>query len=116
MPREVRMRCVFAILIGSAIVSVTAAQPPPPRDLSDFIRLYDTDRSGVSRFYSLPWSETRLDRRDGAHRPRHKRPDGSTLGTPSHTGSRIDILPGNQSRSDQVHPALYRARLPELDP
>src|SRR5437879_4087732 len=38
------------------------AGTPQPRDLEQFIGRYQTDHSGVARFYDLPWSETQFDR------------------------------------------------------
>jgi uncharacterized protein (DUF885 family) len=44
--------------------SQLAARPNSAQggDLGEFIRLYETDRSAVARFYDLPWSELRFDR------------------------------------------------------
>ena len=41
-----------------------AARPDSAQggDLGEFIRLYETDRSAVARFYDLPWSELCFDR------------------------------------------------------
>lgn len=45
-----------------ASTRLDAQDARPSADLAEFIRLYDTDQSGVSRFYDLPWSEFRFDR------------------------------------------------------
>lgn len=37
-------------------------------DLEQFVRRYETDRSALSRFYDLPWSELRFDRLERVYR------------------------------------------------
>jgi len=74
--REMRMPMLLvaaAVLCAACVVQPPVADEPvaTPRvserfggDMAEFIRRYDTDRRGVSRFYNLPWSEARFDRMD----------------------------------------------------
>ena len=36
--------------------------PSGASGLEDFVRLFETDQSGIGRFYDLPWSQARFDR------------------------------------------------------
>jgi hypothetical protein len=64
---SIRPLLLCLLLCVSACAPRTAraqGEPGPGNDLAEFIRLYDRDQSGISRFYDLPWSEFRFDRLD----------------------------------------------------
>lgn len=92
------------------------AEAAPGHDLSDLIRLYETDRSGVSRFYDLPWSETRFERMETVQKEwesRLKNVDFSGLGQQG----KIDyVLLRNELASERAHLTLDRQRLSEMEP
>jgi hypothetical protein len=124
-----------AALIVSACTAYQASQPQPgpdttrvvpapapataaaaPRDLAEFIRLYQTDENGVSRFYSLPWSETRFDREERVYNEWQGRLAGADFGGLDQQGKIDAVLLRNSLRSDLSHLSLDRQRLAQMDP
>jgi uncharacterized protein (DUF885 family) len=83
--------------------------------LEDFIRRFETDRSGVTRFYDLPWSQARFERLEQLYKEwqeRLGRVDFDAL----HQQGRIDyLLSRNELNSELTRLSLNRRRLAEMD-
>jgi len=106
--------CLLASAVGWF---AEGAVPNPATDgeLATFIRLYQTDRNNVSRFYDLPWSEVRMDRMEKLFKEWQDRlaaVDFAALGQPG----RIDyLLLRGEIHSELSRLALERRRLREMD-
>ena len=89
--------------------------PPPGAELGNFIRLYQTDRSSVSRFHDLPWSEARFARMEKLFKDwqgRLEEVDFDALNQPG----RIDyLLLRAEIHSEFSRLALERRRLAEME-
>ena len=108
---------LMLLLVASGAFSAQnpTNNPGPGSELSDFIRLYQTDRSSVARFYDLPWSEARFTRMEKLLQDWQKRlaeVDFERLNQPG----RIDyVLLRSEIRSELSRLALERRRLAEME-
>lgn len=92
-----------------------AAAAAPGRDLADLIRLYQTDRSGVSRFYDMPWSERRFDRMEEVYTSWQKRLGGVDFRALDQQGKIDAILLRMELGKDLADLAQDRQRLAEME-
>ena len=84
-------------------------------ELADFIRLYQTDRNSVSRFYDLPWSEVRFDRMEELFKQWRGRLEAIDFDTLNQQG-RIDyLLLRTELDSELSRQTLERRRLAEME-
>lgn len=114
-----------AVLCAACVVQPPVADEPvaTPRvserfggDMAEFIRRYDTDRRGVSRFYNLPWSEARFDRMERVYDEWQERLAGVDFDALDQQGKIDAILLRNELRAQRAGLDLDRARLAEMDP
>src|SRR4051794_30116032 len=97
------------ILLAASVSLLAQSGAPNPTangDLASIIRLYQTDRNSVSRFYDLPWSEARIDRMEKLFKEWQERlaaVDFDALGQPG----KIDYL----LLRGEIHSELSRLRL-----
>lgn len=108
---------LLAILVCCSACSTSRlrAQASSGQDLAEFIRLHDTDRSGVSRFYDLPWSELRFDRMQKHYEEWSKRLAATSMEGLDQQG-RIDyILLRNKLTLELRRLELDRTRLAEME-
>ncbi|MBX3377272.1 MAG: DUF885 family protein [Phycisphaeraceae bacterium] len=84
-------------------------------DLAEFIREYEVDRAGISRFYDLPWSEHRFDRLEQHYTSWRQRLAAQPFDSLDQQG-RIDfILLRNKLTLDLNRLNLDRRRLAEMN-
>ncbi|HUU99203.1 MAG TPA: DUF885 domain-containing protein [Phycisphaerae bacterium] len=94
-----------------------AARPDSAQggDLEQFVRRYETDRSAVSRFYDLPWSELRFDRLERVYRDELQRLQQVDFAALNQHG-RIDyVLLRTQLDAELTGLARQRRRLAEME-
>ena len=118
MPIALVSACVVAVF-GSCAQIQPAGQPAAPaasRDLSEFIRAYQTDRNGISRFYDLPWSRTRFDRTEALTKDWQAKLGGVDFSGLDQQGRIESILLRDELASELAHSGLDRQRLTEMDP
>ncbi len=89
-------------------------EAPTRGDLSEFIRLYDTDRSGVSRFYDLPWSVYRFDRIERLHKEWQQKEGTLTFNDLDQQGKIDYLLLRNRLTLELRRIDLDRRRLSEM--
>ena len=83
--------------------------------MGDFVRLYQTDRNSVSRFYDLPWSEARFERMEQLYADWQTRLAAVDFETLNQAG-RIDyVLLRTEIRAELSRLALDRRRLAEME-
>ena len=101
-----------------ALRAQTAARPaalPAVAELGDFVRLYQTDRNSVSRFYDLPWSEVRFERMEQLYADWQARLAAVDFEALNQAG-RIDyVLLRAEIRAELSRLALDRRRLAEME-
>ena len=91
------------------------ATPAAGAELGDFVRLYQTDRNSVSRFYDLPWSEARFERMEQLYADWQTRLAAVDFETLNQAG-RIDyVLLRTEIRAELSRLALDRRRLAEME-
>ena len=115
----------IVLLAGCIAAFTSCAQlpvPPAPfaaipvgKDLSEFIQAYQTDRGGVSRFYDLPWSQTRFDRVEALDKEWQTRLAGVEFDSLDQQGKIDYILLRDELTSELAHQKLDRQRLAEMD-
>jgi len=84
-------------------------------ELASFIRLYQTDRNSVSRFYDLPWSEARFDRMEKLFKEWQGRLAAVDFDALAQAGKIDYILLRAEIHSELSRLALDRRRLLEMD-
>jgi uncharacterized protein (DUF885 family) len=100
---------VWMVLIPATFLAATTVGEPgsgqtqPWQSMEKVIRLYETDRNEVSRFYDLPWSETRFDRMEKLDREWRSRLEALDFEALDQAG-RIDYL----LLRNQIEEALNR--------
>lgn len=112
----------LALLVLSPNVShAQKISPAPPakrtggEELADFIRLYEADAGGVSRFYDLPWSATRFDRMERLRKEWLAKLEAVNFDALTQQG-RIDyLLLRNKLTADLSRGSLERRRLAEME-
>lgn len=96
--------------------SSQAAPVVGPRDLGDFIRLYQADRGSISESANIPWSESWFDRQSALYDDWWGRLQSVTLDALDAQG-RIDwVLFRNFIQVSRARLALDRKRLAEMEP
>ena len=118
LPCSCRLAVLLALLLaarpGLSAQSFTDALPAGG-ELRDFILLYQTDRNSVSRFYDLPWSETRFARMETLFKDWQRRLEAVDFDALNQQG-RIDyVLLRTEITSELSRLALDRRRLAEMD-
>lgn len=109
------------ILAGSSSCATLPAphQPSAPaasgKDLSEFIRAYQTDRGGVSRFYDLPWSAARFDRMEAMTQDWQAKLAALDFDGLDQQGKIDYVLLRGELASELAHMKLDRQRLSEMD-
>ena len=63
-PSYWRAGLLTATLAATRCLGAEAVVPTSQSEMPALVQLYETDRGSVSRFYDLPWSDTRFDRLD----------------------------------------------------
>jgi len=84
-------------------------------DLASFIRLYQSDRNSVSRFYDLPWSEARFDRMEMMFKDWQGRLASVDFDALSQAGKIDYVLLRGEIHSELSRLALDRRRLQEMN-
>ncbi len=114
--------CVLALSVSCAPTRQAAQPAEPPvqqsasgKDLSEFIRAYQTDRGGVLRFYELPWSQTRFDRAEKLIKEWQERLSQVDFGALDQQGKIDYVLLRGELDSEVAHGKLDRDRLTEMD-
>jgi len=116
-------RFSFALLALAGFLpgsrSLLAADSPAPSagavDMAEFIRLCETDRASVGRFYDLSWSPVRFNRMEKLAREWSGRLQGVDFDRLDQPG-RIDfLLLRNKLTSESARLALDRRRLAEME-
>lgn len=111
-----------ALLAPLLILPIASGRPPSrvlaqdrPADMPAFIRAYSEDRGDILRFYTSPWSETRLDRLAALHRERLAALRSIDFDSLDQQG-RIDyLLMRNTLRNADAYNELDRRRLAEMN-
>lgn len=113
----------FMVLLLACITACSSnrvrAQDDPARyptqDLSEFIRLFRTDHSGVSRFYDLPWSEYRFDRMTQLYQDWQQKLAAVDFKSLNQQGKIDHILLRNELILELRHIEFDRARMAEMN-
>ena len=83
--------------------------------LEDFVRLYESDRSSIERFYDLPWSLARFDRLEELFQQWEQKL-GKVAFEPLGQQSRIDyLLLRNNLKFERARLSLGRQRLAQME-
>jgi uncharacterized protein (DUF885 family) len=99
-----------------ALNAMAGAQPTSRSgDLADFVRLYQTDNNGVSRFYDLPRSEQRLDRMDAVYKDWQAKLAAVDFAALDQQGKIDYILLRNEIANQIAKQELERRWLAEID-
>ena len=110
--------CIIPVSAAAAQVDAIAAKAVAARgatDMAEFIRLYETDRNSVGRFYELPWSDTRRERMEKLTRDWQERLQAVDFDKLDQPG-RVDwILLRNKLASELARLDLERRRLAEME-
>ena len=110
-PRGALLAAMMTLFSGFAL----GAAVPPATDMAEFIRLYETDRSSVGRFYELPWSPVRFERMERLIRDWQTRLEQVDFDQLDAQG-RIDyFLLRNKLAAELKRFALERRRLTEME-
>ncbi|MCX6903769.1 MAG: DUF885 family protein, partial [Verrucomicrobia bacterium] len=119
-------RLLGLVLLVSAAVAASdgVAQAPGARpdaalpvngEFDDFVRLYQADAHSVSRFYDLPWSQTRFDRMEQFDKEWQQRLSAAPF-DPLNQQGRIDyLLLRNRIEGELNELALERRGLAEMN-
>jgi uncharacterized protein (DUF885 family) len=97
-------------------VQPTAQTAAAPRDLESTIRAYQTDRSGIGRFYDLPWSGARFDRLDAYYKEWQTKLPAIDFDALDQQGKIDYILLRDDLSLELAHAELDRKWLAEMDP
>ena len=107
------MKFLWSLALAAVVstVSVRAGEA----ELQDTVRLYSSDRSAVSRFYELPWSDVRFERLDtlyGEWKGRLPQVDFEAL----NQQGRVDyVLLRNEIEAQLDQQTVQRERLKEME-
>ncbi len=99
-------------------ISAAVAKPAKEsagEELADFIRLYEADAGGVSRFYDLPWSATRFDRMERLRKEWLAKLEAVNFDALNQPGRLDYLLLRNKLTADLARGALERQRLAEME-
>lgn len=99
-------------------ISAAVAKPAKEsagQELADFIRLYEADTGGVSRFYDLPWSATRFDRMERLRKEWLAKLEAVNFDALNQPGRLDYLLLRNKLTADLARGALERQRLAEME-
>ncbi|HYG76699.1 MAG TPA: DUF885 family protein [Planctomycetota bacterium] len=109
-------RSFFALLLLiTAAFARCQDAPHNGAELSDFIRQYETERSGVSQFYELPWSPVRYDRMDSLYKSWQEKLGAVDFGALNQHG-RVDyVLLRTRLEYELSRLAQERSRLAQID-
>jgi hypothetical protein len=105
----------LCVSLGAAATTLGQSAQPTGGDLAEFIRLYQTDTNGISRFYDLPWSQTRFDRVDKGQKEWQQKLAAQSFDSLNQQGKIDYILLRNRIANEAAHLELDRARLAEMD-
>ena len=101
--------------LALAAVALTISLRAGDAELQDTVRLYSSDRSAVSRFYELPWSDVRFERLDKMYRDWQGRLPQVDFDALNQQG-RVDyVLLRNEIEAQLDQQTVERARLKEMD-
>jgi len=99
----------------SLFAQSAVSNPATNGELASLIRLYQTDRNGVSRFYDLPWSEARFDRMEKLFKEWQERLAAVDFDALGQAGKIDYILLRGEIHSELSRLTLDRRRLLEMD-
>ena len=110
---------IVATLLCALATAAAAQQPPPGTEepgLGDLVRLYETERSYVSRFYSVAWSEQRFDRLAQVYADWEKRLAALDFEKLTTAGRTDYVLFRTELATNRSRLELDRRRLVEMSP
>jgi len=114
--RSLALACTLSFSVCvSAFAQSAASKPATNGDLAGFIRLYQSDRNSVSRFYDLPWSEARFDRMEKMFKDWQARLAAVDFEALSQAGKIDYVLLRGEIHSELSRLALDRRRLQEMN-
>src|SRR5689334_13428828 len=115
--RSSMQRFCSILLLSLLVIDATAGEPEEPKPpMDELIRRFEADRSGLARFYELPWSPLRFDRMESLYSEWLGKLAMQDFEKSDQTGKIDYILLRNELRYEMLRVTRERKKLTAMEP